>query len=392
MKIHIKVIALTSLLFAVMVAIYFVFSHQEQVAKTIQVENPILVSRSNETLTLSAELIEKLFPKKEARHIQVKEVTSNQLLPTQAIDSNLDGSIDEFIFQTDLGPSEKKEFEISLTESDSIIPYLVNAAFVPYGEGMDDFTWENDCIGYRFYGETRAQKQATGIAMDIWCKRSSEFLTQKWYTSETSYHEDIGYGADHYSSGKNQGCGGSGILMGDSIYFPKAYSAWKIISSGPIRTVFELTFTGWSILPNLVETKRISLDAGHYFNRIESRYSGCIDTLPFQHAVGVVVHEGAKYQVEKENGCLAIWEFLGEGKGELGTGFIASAKNSADIKLRENHLFSFLHLNTEKKAYYYTGASWSEFGPNHSMLDWEKYVENQVEKIQNPCIITLKSF
>ena len=116
-------------------------------------------------------------------------------------------------------------------------------------------------------------------------------------------------------------------------------------------------------------------------------------SIPFPfNMLGVVVHEGAKYQVEKENGCLAIWEFLGEGKGELGTGFITSTKNSADIRLRDNHLFSFLPLNTEKKACYYTGASWSEFGPNHSMHDWKKYVENQVEKIQNPCIITLKSF
>lgn len=388
MKFSLQSIAILFLLSIVLMGMYsYPLSEKDTLTQNIWVENPIPQNRANETITLSAELIKKLFPKQDTKYIEVKDLKTDKILVTQYIDSDQDGHIDEIIFQSDFLDNEKKRFALTAIDQGTSFPSKVYAAYVPTKVGMDDFTWENDYIGYRFYGKTRAQKQGTGTAIDIWCKRCATSLTQKWYAHE-HYHDDIGYGADHYTSGKNQGCGGSGILVDDSIYFSKVFSDWKIISDGPIRTTFELTFTGWEVDSSLVETKRISLDAGHYFNKIESSYHGSMDLSGLRPAVGIVQHDHTQHLIETNKGLVACWEVLAENNGELGTGFIAPTCNITDIKTRNSHVFSFLQLTPEVNTLYYTGAAWSEFGSIHSLTDWKTYIENQALQIQYPCIIT----
>jgi hypothetical protein len=388
MKFFLQSIAILFLLTLILMSTYFYsISEKSTLTKNIWVENPINLNRANETITISTDLIKKIFPKQNTKYIEVKDLKTDKILVTQSIDLDQDGHIDEILFQSDFLNNEKKKFALSVIDQDTSFHSKVYAAYVPTEVGMDDFTWENDFIGYRFYGTTRAQKQGTGTAIDIWCKRCATSLTKKWYAHE-HYHDDIGYGADHYSSGKNQGCGGSGILVDDSIYYSKVFSDWKIISDGPIRTTFELTFTGWAIDTSLVETKRVSLDAGHYFNRIESSYHSRMDLSGLRPAIGIVQHEHTQHLIEIDKGLVACWEALDENNGELGTGFISSADNIKDIKTRNNHVFSFLQLTTQVNTLYYTGAAWSEFGTIHSLTEWKTYMENQALQIKYPCIIT----
>jgi hypothetical protein len=356
----------------------------------IEVENPILSFRTNEVITLSAEFVKEVFLDKKVSSIQVKDLKSNTLLITQSIDYNLDGIVDEFLFQSDFKPHEKKEFALSSIPKDSAGTSKVYAVFMESEDGMGDFTWENDFIGYRFYGQVREKLQGTGIAMDIWCKRTSDFLTEKWYAPAQNYHIDVGYGADHYNSGKNQGCGGSGIYANDTLYFSRPFSDWKIIANGPIRVVFELKFTGWTLNDSIVETKRVTLDAGHYFNKIESSYSPDIITKEFAHAVGFVQRDDSETIVEKDQGWMASWESLGEGNGTLGTGYIASASDIAEIINYNKHVVSLMYAKQATKITYYTGAVWSEFGSVDSLKDWVGFIENRTDCLFNPCKINLK--
>lgn len=362
-------------------------SNKEKFHSIIEVENPISLTRKNETITLSSAFIKKAFPHEKVHFIQVKNLKNNTFITTQSIDYNADGIPDDFLFQSDFDPNEKRGFELSNLKKDSLRPTKVYAAYMPTEEGMEDFTWENDYIGYRFYGQERAQKQGTGIAMDIWCKRVSELLTDKWYAPSQNYHIDTGYGADHYKSGKNQGCGGTGIFKNDSIYFSKSFSEWKIIANGPIRTVFELKFTGWTSDNGLIETKRITLDAGHYFNKIESSYNLDITSLGYKHAVGIVQREDSDTKIAQDLDWIASWESLGEAKGNLGTGFIGEQN---DIKKINNHIVSLMQPNTEDEISYYTGASWDAFGAVKSKEEWTLFVEHRSAFIKNPCKISVK--
>ncbi|MBC5837495.1 DUF4861 family protein [Flavobacterium muglaense] len=356
----------------------------------IVVQNPVSVQRNNETITLTATLIKKAFPHTELQFIQVKEIKSNTILPSQSIDYNADGILDEIVFQTNLTAHEKKKFELTPITENPKSPARVYAKHLSIIEGMDDFTWENDLIGYRFYGQERANKQGTGIAMDVWCKRLPDFLTDKWYAPGQSYHKDTGYGADHYNSGKNQGCGGTGLLKNDSIYFPKPYSNYKIIANGPIRVVFELQFTAWEFDKTIVETKRITLDAGQYFNKIESRYNQDVSTLGYLHAINFVQRDDSQTTIKKDLGYSFSWESLGDGKGNLGTGFMAQPKDIVAIKIKNKQLVSTMQPKLGNAVTYYTAAAWDQFGSIHSPKNWEEYIANKANCIKNPCIIVLK--
>ena len=365
-------------------------SNKEQSNIIIEVENPISLIRNNETITLSIEIIKKAFPEEKMNLIQVKDLKSNILLTTQSIDYDKDGITDEFLFQSNFNANEKKKFEINLIKKDTLSPSKVYATHMPTEEGMEDFTWENNFIGYRFYGQERAKIQSTGIAMDIWCKRVPDFLTEKWYAPSQNYHIDTGYGADHYSSGKNQGCGGSGIYINDSIHFSKPFYDWKIIANGPIRVVFELKFTGWDFNTNIIETKRVTLDAGHYLNKIESRYNSNIKSLGYKHAVGLVQRDDSDTKIEQDLGWIAGWESLGEAKGNLGTGFIALPNDLIEIKNINNHVVSIMQPKPEIGISYYTGAAWDEFGTINSKEKWSAFIENKAILIKNPCKVLVK--
>lgn len=361
----------------------------------IKVENPISVSRKNETISLSYELVKKEFQNSDIKFLQIKDIKLDKLLVTQPIDYDQDGVIDEFLFQSDFNSKETKYFSISLTENkpDSSSVY---AKYISKPEGLGDFCWENDYIGYRMYGQARADAQGTGTAIDVWCKKLPGRLTDKWYTPGQSYHVEKGYGADHYASGKNQGCGGSGIYYNDQVYFSKSYSSWKIIANGPIRLVFELEFTGWQLENNdIKETKRITLDAGQYFNQIESTYKLTNKELKFSHAVGIVQRLDSKSVIEKNEGSFESWESLiipaGEDNGYLGCGFIADPTSKLiDVKNINEHLFGLMVANPEESIRYYTGAAWSEFGSIKSFEIWKTYVENKVQCINNKCIVSIK--
>lgn len=360
----------------------------------IKVENPISIARKNETISLSYDLIKKEFQNSEIKFLQIKDIQSDSILATQSIDYNQDGVIDEFLFQSNFNAKETKEFSISLTENkpDSSSVY---AKYISKPEGLGDFCWENDYIGYRMYGQARADAQNTGTAIDVWCKRLPDRLTDKWYTPDQSYHVEKGYGADHYSSGKNQGCGGSGIYYNDQIYFSKSYSSWKIIANGPIRLVFELEFTGWQLENNdIKETKKITLDAGQYFNQIESTYEFTNRELEFSHAVGIVQRPDSKSFIEMNEGSFGSWESLiipsDTNNGYLACGFIAPVDKLSDVKNLNDHLFALMLAETDKSILYYTGAAWNEFGAIKSFETWKAYVENKVQCINNKCIVSIK--
>lgn len=365
-------------------------SSKEQPYIIIAVENPISLIRNSETITLSAAFIKKAFPNLKVNTIEVKELNNNTLLTTQSIDYNEDGIPDEFLFQSDFSANEKKEFKLFIAEKDTLQLSKVYASFIDTKEGMEDFTWENDFIGYRFYGQERAKKQGTGIAMDIWCKRTPDFLTDKWYAPSQSYHIDTGYGADHYNSGKNLGCGGTGVIGNDSLSFSKSFYDWKIIANGPIRVVFELKFTGWTFNPNCIETKRITLDAGHYFNKIESSFNADISALGYKQVIGFVQRADSNTKIESDLGWIASWESLGETKGNLGTGFIALPSDIIEIKHMYNHVVSIMQPKQENGISYYTGAAWDEFGAIKSIQEWISFVEHKTLLIKNPCTVVIK--
>ena len=197
---------------------------------------------------------------------------------------------EKLLFQVDLAPGETRTFYILDAAALAAVPPPIvktTARYVP--ERHDDFSWESDRIAHRVFGpalETWQAEPLTSSGVDVWVKRTRNLV------ADEMYHTGIYYGTnlvsqDDYRVGKTRGDGGLGIWDGQKLYVSKNWRTWKLITTGPIRSEFELTYDAWDAGGRKVsETKRISIDAGSNLSRVESTFSSD-DKSPLQIGVGL---------------------------------------------------------------------------------------------------------
>lgn len=350
---------------------------------TVTVTNPDDAARPSETIVLSAAEVQHAVPVKDLRTIHVKDDRSGADLLTQAVDTNDDGTFDELIFQADLGAREARRF--TLTPGARRIPK--KEEFRAYGrfvrERRDDFAWENDKVAHRMYGaalETWAQEPLTSSAVDVWVKRTPRLVINDWYMVD-DYHRDLGEGADLYSAGKTRGCGGSGIWKDGRLYTSANFRDSRVLANGPIRVMFELRYEPWDAGGTKVtETKRITLDAGHHFNRFESTYA---PALPPGGAVGIGIRVGKEsdFRVTQEAGVLWSWEpFTGEA-GHLACGVIAPSIVEAR-KVEGDYLVIARPNGTG--VLYYAGSAWDRAGEITTPALWDASLAREAARVRAP--------
>ncbi len=357
----------------------------------VTVRNPIQLTRSNETISIQANELKKALSVDDIRRVHVRDQKDGHDLLTQAVDDDGNGSTDELLFQTNMGPGETRTFELSVGERRIPTP----ADFKVYGrfvrEREDDFAWENDRIAHRTYGEaleTWPQEPLTSSAIDVWVKRVPRLVINDWYMVD-DYHHDHGEGADFYSAGSTRGCGGNGIWANDRLYPSVNFHNSRVLANGPLRLIFELTYPAWDAAGTRVsEIKRITLDAGQNFDHFESHYT-IEGAASVSSAAGIRKGKDAVASNSREAGTLRSWEAL-DSHGKLGcaviadpamlTAFPEDAKNFlAIMKIPENHVVS-----------YYAGFGWSEAGFATSE-DWGRQVAEFSERVRAPLQVTVSA-
>ena len=101
---------------------------------------------------------------------------------------------------------------------------------------------------------------------------------------------DEGVSLDDYHTSASRGCGGLGIWDGKKLYVSINYKSSKLITTGPVRSEFELTYDAWDAAGRKVsEVRRISIDAGSNLSRVESIFDSDEASLkhpPLQIGVG----------------------------------------------------------------------------------------------------------
>ena len=116
--------------------------------KTITVKNDLNMDRSSETVELTRDFLKV----EDLSNIGVRNVDTQELLVTQMIDQDGDGTMDLLIFQPQIKADTKQTYEI-VTITDAERPEakdLCYSRFVP--ERTDDYAWENDKVAFRVYG------------------------------------------------------------------------------------------------------------------------------------------------------------------------------------------------------------------------------------------------
>jgi pectinesterase len=259
----------------------------------------------------------------------------------------------------------------------------------------EDLAWENDRIAFRMYGPAMAKDVSNGI--DVWTKRVRYPIVQKWYAGEekepkVSYHEDHGEGADYFSVGRTLGAGASALVKGDSLYQPGVFQKYRIIATGPLVAVFELTYG-----PVVFEGKaisqvvRISLGAGVNLSKVETRFKSESAKGRIPVAAGVVKRKGTTTLTDKKNGWIALWGLTTDKPevGSLGTGLVMPKSAVKQIKENDVHVLVLTEAELGKPMTYYAGAGWTLSKDFTTAESWSAYLTEFAKKIASPLSVNM---
>ncbi|MFP5392645.1 MAG: DUF4861 family protein, partial [Gammaproteobacteria bacterium] len=370
------------------------------------VGNPLLQAQmlayfAHEAAALPGALIQKIAVKDAKGRVLPYQVTN--VAPLSKDPQGIGVAYGELIFQHDFKAGEKSaSFTIEKTDKVSpVFPTKAFARFVP--ERLDDFAWENDKVAHRTYGPALAAPAPPGSGkevlvtsgLDIWSKRVSYPIVDRWYNKgHDHYHTDEGEGMDMYQVGKSRGAGGTGVWDGSKLYTGVNFKSWKILTNGPVRAVFELSYDGWDAAGTQVsEVKRFTVDAGHYLDQIESTFT-FTGPAELKAAVGLNKTPTDKGQdpkialiTRKEDGALMQW-IEQASNGAFGTAVVVPGAEFAEDALNQLAVAS---VSSGKPLRYLVGAAWSRAGEITTRQQWENYVAAAARRANSPVKVAISA-
>jgi hypothetical protein len=371
---------------------------------TITVRNQLGLARRAETISLPLAQLPAAVRRLDAASLRVHATPGNALLVSQLLDNDGDGRPDELLFQTDVPAKGTQMFTVAATgEAPLASPLTTFARFVP--ERTDDFAWENDRVAFRTYGPNAEQlydkKDPNGTlssGMDCWLKRVSYPIIDKWYGRHVhekpfAYHTDTGEGYDPYHVGSSRGVGGTGVLDSDKLYVSKNFATYKVLATGPIRTVFELTYAPWDAAGRQVtEKKTISLDLGSNLTRYEEHIAA---NKPLPNCtIGLTLHEQkGEVKADRSAGWCRYWEKTDD--SYLATGVVVSPSYLLDYKenrsTEKDH--GQLYMVTRPRqntVVFYAGFGWQKSGQFASAAAWDAYLAEFARRLASPLAVSCK--
>jgi rhamnogalacturonyl hydrolase YesR len=378
----------------------------------VKVSNPSSLWRESQTVSLDLA----------GEHV-VMEGNSSRILDSQSYNSEMvpEPGSPKFLFQTDLAPGEKRSFMIFDKKDLPTTPQPIiktSARFVP--ERLDDFAWESDRIAHRIYGQAlMTSKEGTvSSGVDVWIKKPRQLTIDILYKSG-HYHEDNGLYLDDYRVGKSRGCGGLGIWDGKQLLVSKNYRNWKLITTGPIRSEFEVTYDPWDAGNGRMvsETKRLSIDAGSWFTEATSTFSSTNDS-PLMIGVGLAERTCGPNGTQligtnKKEGWMTYWQPEDKPKGATGAAillpkgrvseFTVDQKEMPEAKLHEvtqfpvqegtpalRSLLAITQVEVGKPFTYLLGACWDRSGDFTNNLQWDAYTAHVAQLRDHPIKISIE--
>ena len=382
---------------------------------TVTVTHDLAVARPAETITVPWSQVNAALPGALLQRIAVKDA-SGRVLPYQVTNvapqakdpKGVGIAYGELIFQHDFAAGEKSAV-FTVEKIDTVAPVFPTKAFARYvPERLDDFAWENDKVAHRTYGPALAAPAPSGVTkevlvtsgLDVWCKRVSYPIVDRWYNKgHDHYHKDEGEGMDMYQVGPSRGCGGTGIWDGKTLYVGRNYKSWKIITNGPIRTVFELTYDVWDVAGAKVsEVKRFTVDAGHYLDQMDSTFTATGGAAPeLIVAIGLNKNPADKGQdavialtPSPADGSLTQW-IAQKTNGELGTAIIVPTGSFKGFAADDRNELVLAKVDSGQTLRYYVGAGWSKAGDFKTQADWNAYVAACAARAASPVKVAVSS-
>jgi unsaturated chondroitin disaccharide hydrolase len=184
-------------------------------------------------------------------------------LPSQADDLDGDGKFDEIAFQIDLKPHQTRI--VTLAYGDAATMQRLRSAYprrtyMKFATRYEGLGWESEETAWRIYFDKRN-------AFDLYGKRRPGLYLDVFSAPEYVYHQESPFGRDIYGTGKALGPAGIGAIVDGKVtsVAEVADRQWRILSSGPVRSVGELTYKGWKVGDRTIDlVSRITQWAGEH--------------------------------------------------------------------------------------------------------------------------------
>jgi hypothetical protein len=378
----------------------------------ITVTHTLDAARPRSVVSVPFADIAKIDPALRMFHVVVRD-PQGRVLPSQIMNYQHDhrgAQYDELVFSYDFAAGEKSvTFELEpVAKSTPPEPACVFARFVP--ERFDDMAWENDRIAHRMYGpalnsEAAGRERLRGSGIDIWGKRVSYPIVDRWYAKgHDQFHKDEeGEGLDLYSIGGSRGAGGTGIWDGGKLWTSDNFATATVLANGPRRAVFRLEYAPWDAgaAGKVTETKQVGVDCGSNFDAFVSHFR--FDTTAAVVGIGITEHPQAQgfpesvltrdpdgrwmsFWEETKDGGLGVAVILGHGMKPAGFAYDAPAKTPGN----GNNLI-LVKANSGDDLHYFAGAGWTGSGQFADRAVWEKYVRETAARVADPLQIRVSA-
>jgi unsaturated rhamnogalacturonyl hydrolase len=377
----------------------------------IEVSNPAHFYRHSETIEMS--LVRLAARGLSSTHLAVMDGLGSRILDSQTYASEPGRPPDTLIFQADLAPGETRTYYIMDVSALAAVPQPIGKTYArQIGERYRDMAWESDRIAHRVYQQDLIPAEGTvSSGVDLWVKRTRALVINQWYKNG-DYHKDHGEGLDDYRVGRSRGCGGLGIWDGHSYYVSSNYRSARLITNGPIRSEFELTYDSWDAgQGEISETQRIRIDANSNMTRVESKFAGT-HRRSFEVGIGIAQRPGnGAITKSQEEGWMSYWQAADRDRGNIACAIVLPYKieefatesatlptlTQTDLVTPNDeglppvaNLLAVTPAKAGKPLLYYLGAGWSESGDFARETDWENYVRQFAERIHAPLQLKLK--
>ncbi|HXY20745.1 MAG TPA: DUF4861 domain-containing protein [Gemmatimonadales bacterium] len=364
----------------------------------VRAENPLALARPDEMLELPWAQLSRRLPGLDPARVRALDAVTGAELPVQAVDSDGDGRTDQLLVLADFAPSQVRRIVV---EAAAPATPVRPRAYARHIEQRDDIAWESDRIAYRIYGQGLwRQENLHSSGIDVWVKRTRDLIVDRWYAKgHDSYHTDTGEGADFYTVGASLGAGGDGIWRDGRLYRAENFRTWRILATGPLRAIFELSYDPFDAGGlRLSEVRRFVMDAGQNLFRVETtfRTDSADRAAPLTYAVGFVKHaEGQVASTRWAAGrraWVATWqpvEPANGGHGELGLGALLDRASLLGLQETDDHILALATARPGQPAERYVGAGWTASGDFADVRDWWRALDTLAERLASPIVVTV---
>jgi unsaturated rhamnogalacturonyl hydrolase len=318
-------------------------------------------------------------------------------LPSQADDLDGDGKPDEFAFQIELQPRQKRIVSIiyggpaGFATPRADYPKRTGARFAKHYDGMG---WESETTAWRLYFDKRN-------AIDLWGKRKPGLYLETFAAPDYKYQEESPLGRDIYNVGKSLGAGGVGAWI-DGHALPVAEVTnrnWRIVATGPVRSIVEFTYEGWKVGGRVVNLRsRITQWAGE---------RGYEHQVAVEHAEDFPLVAGIsrKPELKETNGntcSLAIWGPQVVRPGTGATDSLANENLGLAIIVPDGHQGCRREGDPQNylvqprlqngAARWYVLAAWDqEATPVKNLKEFTTLVKREAARLAEPASVTFLS-